>query len=677
MSGAQAQEISSDELSLSDILELRVTALATGTAMPVHLAPSVTTVISAADIKAMGARSFEEVIDTVPGMHTTMGSFGAPKYYIRGMATLYNPETLVMVNGFPISSSVRGDRNGKMAVLPVSMISRIEVIRGPGSALYGAEAFAGVINVITKNADDLKNDIFGLRSGSFNTQEGWLQTAAAYENFKFSFLANYMTTEGHKREIDVDALKTSPLAITPGPMSLGGQTTDFILDIEKNKLRFHLAERRLENQGSGQGLGDNLDPYTRGSRYRLTSDLTYQDKNLMPDLEFTVKAGLLMGEQEFQTDILIFPPGMNLGSGVFPDGVRGKPEFKERNITYDVAIAYKGMPSQIIRAGAGGGTVELYDVRETKNFTSTFAPRGSMEEVTDTPEIWILEKRRENSHVFVQDEWNFIEDWQMTVGTRFDHFSDFGDTFNPRGALVWQTSSQLTSKFMYGKAFRSPNFVELYSQNNPITIGNPSLKPTTNEVYELAFAFIPNQKINVGLNLYHYTVKNNIGYMRDGVAATATAQNAGLYSGDGLEVETQYKMNSELSFIGNYSYVKTNVASNGKQVGDYPTHQAYVRQEWAVSSMWNLNGQLRWIGARPRTPADTRSEVKPYTSLDLIVRGKKVFAEADLGFWMRNVLDADIREPSAPPSVTSGNVTIPNDYPQEGRSLFAELTWAI
>lgn len=677
----QAQDTATNnglELSLSDILELRVTSLASGTALPIHLAPAVTTVITQADIKAMGARTFEEVIDTIPGVHTTMGPVGASRYYIRGVATTYNPETLVMVNGFPITSSVRGERNGRMGVLPVSVISRIEVIRGPGSALYGAEAFAGVINVITKNADDLTETTIGGRSGSFNTQEGWVQTGATYDDFKIAVLANYMTTDGHKREITLDALKTSPLAITPGPMNLEMESSDLLFDVEKKNWRLQVGQRNVNHVGLGQGLADNLDPNAHGNRSRTTIDLTFHNPKLTQNLDFTAKVGYYHGTQEFPSDILLFPAGMNLGSGVFPDGVRGKPEYKERNWYYDTIAAYKGFDQHILRFGVGGAIADLYEVRESKNFTPTFAPRGSTVDVTDTPEVWLPEKRRDNSHIFAQDEWNFAKDWELTLGARFDHFSDFGDTLNPRSALVWQTNSELTTKLMYGSAFRSPNFVELYTQNNPIALGNTSLKPQTNQVYELAFAYYPSRSVNFGLNLYHYEIRNNISFVRNGATSTATAQNVGDVNGDGLEFETQYKMSANLTLVGNYSYVQTKSKPTEKSVGDYPTHQAYLRQEWAYSPSWDLNGQVRWVGPRPRTPTDVRDDVAGYTKIDIISRSKKLFYDCDVALSVRNILDSDIREPSAPPSAVSNTttVTIPYDLPQEGRSLFAELTYS-
>ena len=76
-------------------------------------------------------------------------------------------------------------------------------------------------------------------------------------------------------------------------------------------------------------------------------------------------------------------------------------------------------------------------------------------------------------------------------GVRHEHFSDFGNTTNPRLALVWQTRQDLTTKLMYGRAFRAPAFWELYLVNAPFSYSNRNLKPETMDTVELAFDYRP------------------------------------------------------------------------------------------------------------------------------------------------------------------------------------------
>ncbi|MEO8119834.1 MAG: TonB-dependent receptor plug domain-containing protein, partial [Rhodoferax sp.] len=129
--------------------------IATGTRQLIRKAPSTATVMTAQDIVTMGATTLDEVLEAVPGLHVSRSTLDyAPNYGIRGILTESNPHVLTMVNGVPMTSAYLGNRNDMPVSLPVENIARIEVIRGPGSAVYGADAFAGTINIITKTGSE-------------------------------------------------------------------------------------------------------------------------------------------------------------------------------------------------------------------------------------------------------------------------------------------------------------------------------------------------------------------------------------------------------------------------------------------------------------------------------------------------------------------------------------------
>jgi outer membrane receptor for ferrienterochelin and colicins len=140
-----------------------LTSIATGTQKPLHLAPAVASVITAEDIKNMGATTLDEALAMVPGVHVSVSPLKDlnSSYSIRGIGSGFDPQVLVTINGIPVRDPYTGGRINTYR-LPVANISRIEVIRGPGSAMFGSDAFAGVINVITKSADEID----GLRAGA-------------------------------------------------------------------------------------------------------------------------------------------------------------------------------------------------------------------------------------------------------------------------------------------------------------------------------------------------------------------------------------------------------------------------------------------------------------------------------------------------------------------------------
>ena len=138
-----SEEESSNYFIDQELAWLRCEALisiATGIAQPIHRAPSIATVITAADIEAMGITELDEALETVPGLHVVPNGFQGYEsvYTIRGIFTNFNPEVLLLINGIPVTSSLTGGRGPLWKGLTVNNIARIEVIRGPGSAIYGA-----------------------------------------------------------------------------------------------------------------------------------------------------------------------------------------------------------------------------------------------------------------------------------------------------------------------------------------------------------------------------------------------------------------------------------------------------------------------------------------------------------------------------------------------------------
>jgi outer membrane receptor protein involved in Fe transport len=129
------------------------------------------------------------------------------------------------------------------------------------------------------------------------------------------------------------------------------------------------------------------------------------------------------------------------------------------------------------------------------------------------PQKSLPEKQRTSYYLFAQDEWKLARNWLATTGVRYDHFSDFGNTTNPRLALVWATTDKITTKLLYGKAFRAPSFSELFATSNPLTLGNPNLKPETIDTYELALSHQLSSRLLYTANIYRYNIKDFITFV--------------------------------------------------------------------------------------------------------------------------------------------------------------------
>jgi len=680
------------DMSLDDLGKIRVTSIASGTQTPLDKAAAIATVITEDDIAAMGATSIDQALETVPGLHVTRSNQTYfPKYIIRGITSTYNPQTLMLVNGIPITSLFTGDRGhisgGEM---PIKSIARIEVIRGPGSALYGADAFSGVINIVTKQRNDINGTKTGARVGSFGTQSVWLEHGGSYNKVDIGFTLEAETTDGFKRTVEYDAqtvvdndpklqaaFGAPPASLAPNSTSNMKDSIEARLDIAHDNSLLRVGYQGRYDVGSTVGYAEALDPSSRISSQRYNLDYTYTLNELAPNVDVESRISYYKNTQEVQTNIFLFPKGS--GAGLFPNGFIGNPSYQEENARVDLSGLFKGINNHLIRLGTGFTWDDMFEVTETKNFMVAFQPNGSpiflprpsgmIEDVSDTPEVYLPESQRTNHYVFIQDEWKFAPNWQATTGIRYDHFSDFGNTTNPRLALVWATTDKITTKLLYGKAFRAPSFVELFSISNPIALGNPDLKPETIDTYELALSHQLSSKLLYTANIYRYNIKDFITFVPQ--VGGAKAQNIGELQGHGLELEADYSPVYNLRFLVNFAYQQSTDKKTDADIGDAPNQQIYARGEWTVASDWHVDSQVTWVGEQKRVAGDARPALSAYTTVDLTLRKQEVINGLELALSVRNLFDADVREPSTGGAV----VNIPNDYPMAGRSVYAEVQY--
>jgi len=657
-------------------------SIATGAQQSISKAPAVATVITAEDIRAIGATDLDEALETVPGLHVARSFTGYnPIYSVRGIYTGLNPQILMLINGIPITNLFLGDRNQVWGGMPVEAIARIEVIRGPGSAIYGADAFAGVINVITKTRQDIEQPSIGVRAGSYNTWDLWGEYSNTWNDFDVAVVLEVHDTDGQSERIDADAQTNldnffgTSASLAPGSVNLSRENVDARLDVARGDWRFRGGLQRRRDGGNGAGVSQALDPHNRYESDRWNADLTYHDPDFTQNWDVTAQLSYLDVSQEVGKDLILFPPGANLGAGVYPDGVIGNPEVWERHARFNLSAFFTGFDRHIIRGGLGFHHGDLYKVEETKNFgidpaTGFPLPPGSpLVDVSDTPYVFLREGDRDNFHVFIQDVWGFATDWELTAGVRYDDYSDFGDTVNPRLALVWSARHNLTAKLLYGEAFRAPAFAETRQINNPVNLGNPNLDPEEIKTVELAFDYRPSDDLRVGLNLFHYRWDDIILFVPDSGGSSRTAQNAGKQTGHGLELEGEWSVNRYIRLQGNYAYQNSKDEDTNQDTGNTPKHQLYLRADWEFLPNWHLNSQLIGVFARDRVEGDDRSDIDDYSIVDLTLRRRMIKDQWEIAFAVRNLFDSDASEPS-PAGIPTAS--IPDDLPLSERSYFVE-----
>ena len=630
-----------------------VISIATGNAQPISRAPAVASVITAKEIREMGATDIDDVLETVPGLHVARSNIGYnPIYTFRGIYSGQNPQVLMLVNGIPITNLFSGDRNLVWGGFPVESISLIEVIRGPGSAVYGADAVAGVINIITKQANEIDGVECGVRLGSFDTQDVWALYGGKVGEFNVALTAEFRDTDGQDEDIDADAATFQGTSLAPGSVNTGTENLDLRADISRGNFRFRTGLQQRRNFETGAGIAEALDPNGTYESDRWNADLTYHNNEFTKSWDITTQLSYFNTSQETDEDTILFPPGSFLSGpiGPFPNGVAGNPEVWERHWRYNLTGLFSGFNNHLVRIGAGYNHSEIYKVKEERNFgfdaNGNFIIPGSLAvDVSDSPFVFLPEKHRNNSFAFIHDVWNFSNDWELTAGLRYDDYNDFGDTWNPRLALVWATRHDLTTKLLYGQAFRAPSFAEFRNQNNPVAIGNNNLDPEEIETIEHAFDYRPKDNLKLGLNLFRYDWDDIIRFAPD-PSGTATARNIGEQEGYGAELEFDWKVNRVLSLVGNYAYQNSDDHETHENSGNAPMNQFYVRTIWEFLHNWYVTPQWNFVLDRERVEGDTRSDIDDYDIFDLTLRSKAFSNRWEVALSARNLFNKRAFEPS-------------------------------
>ncbi len=674
-------EVSSEDvlfkLSLRELLDVRVVTAATGIEQRVKDAPAAITVIEAAEWQAMGARTLFEAINNTPGVHISKAqtAIANSKPIIRGLSGTFGQQVLVMLDGMPL----RRIRDGGSFIgqrIPLAGVKRIEIIRSPGSVVYGADAMGGVINLVTYESEQMPNQV-ALRAGSFNSVDFEMTSSFKKADHFFQFVFTSQQADSDPNNVISEDLQSSLDQVfdTQASQAPGVFNDDYDILNFRGKWQWHWLDANAfiwHNRGSGTGAGISqaLDP-DGWAKQRL------EMVNLNFDLSSWVTGELKLKTtyRRVRTDVWfnVFPAGVTLPVDVdgninfanvdrevnFPDGVLGTPggDNRAQCIALEHVLDWQ---SHLLRWEVGAEHIQVH-AHESKNFgagvlPATVTQAGSeLIDVTKTPFIYLPDKARNIQYISLQDQWRFHPDWLATLGVRADHFSDFGSSINPRIGLSWDLSENVVLKAFSGSGFRAPNFVDLYSQNNPAGLGNPDLDAESIQTFEsgLTGTFLASDQLQLDFSLFKYNNDNIIRYEPQGGVQIAT--NGGEQSGRGFETQLNWRINETTSLKANYSKLSSKT-DDGTNLSAVPGQMAnlglFVRPPYCN---WYIGA--KWVADRERSASDNRPPINDYLWIN--TRLESNWHNFTIGLTINNLLNEDAREPS--------NKFITNDYPLDGR----------
>jgi len=660
--GVAVAENSTTERELLAFYEEQDLYTATRRATTLRKAPAIATIITADEIRNMGARNLLDVLKMVPGFGVSINEFGSFMVEVRGIRTSLSEKILVMIDGHSLNKNINGSAiiYNLAGMLPVENIKQVEVVRGPGSALYGNSAFVATINVITRDAEEIDGLEAKGGGGSFDTYKGNLTGGKAVgDRLTTSASVDHYRTRGARLTVDADSLTGTPFSMAPGTPDLGMEQTDTFLKLGYGELSLRGGYKVLK-EGLFIGLTSTL---TDGNQPEFTTawgELGY-DLRLAEGLASNLK---LRYDYYDQTGTeKLFPNGF---LGGFPAGVLGEPLVKDQTFGGEVQVDWDPFSGNHLIAGGSYEAMQQYDVRQFANFVldpATHFPveLGAFQGVPN----WNKDVTRQTWALYLQDEWQLPEQVNLTAGVRYDHYSDFGGTVNPRAGLVWSFLDNADLKLLYGQAFRAPNFVELYNINNPVAQGNPNLDPERIRTYEASLAYRLNRFLAGDLTYFYSTIKDLIRLQNGNFV------NTGKLRTQGIEAGLNGALDGDFSWRLTYAFQDPKDANIDQRLPDVPSQRATVSVNYMPVKYLNLHSDVIWTGPRPRTQGDSRAEMPSYATVDLAVTLKNFFETLEIQAAVHNLFDERFRDPDT----SDAQHLVLHDFPREGISALVTASY--
>jgi outer membrane receptor for ferrienterochelin and colicins len=549
MASAQTQGQDVAGLSLQDLLEVEVVSSASKFPQSTREAPASITVINAEEIRRFGYRTLSDALRSVRGFYTT---YDRNYTYVgmRGFARPgdYNTRMLLLIDGQRLNDAIYDMAPiGTDSPLPMSLIDRIEIIRGPGSSLYGSNALFGVINVVTKTG--------GARRGvQAEVQAGSLGTHGATVSYGRLF------GEGAEMLVAASGFRSA------------GQN------------RIHFPEF---DSAAGPGIAVSLDDEEVPTFMASVSAG-----------RFSVRATGVQRRKQVPTASFdsVFGDGREATrdtraslSGVY-DGPLGGSWMGTARLAYD----YYGYHGDYPTDYGDDGLVVLKDVAFSHSMTGELTARrraGRMHQFTFGAELRHHFKAQQtakdavsnyidldmpgtNLGLYAQDEIRPRSWLLLNIGARLDHFVDFGARATPRATVVLLPRPQTALKVLYGSAFRAPNAYERYYYNYAAGL-TTELHPEQIHSTELVWEESLSRHVRATVSAFHYDVDRLIEQRESPVLNSLDGiyfANGGGTHAVGLEAEAEGRFDQGITARVSHTLTQARDHEGAMPISNSPVH---------------------------------------------------------------------------------------------------------
>lgn len=545
---AQQQEVDLYSMSLEDLMNLTVTSASKKEEKAVN-APSIITTITAKEIESFGGSNLYEILERSPGFYGVSSFFFRKNSIgLRGsLPSHVNAQVLFLINGRPFRESVFGGQNvGILTSFPVNSIKQIEIIRGPGSVLYGSNAYVGVVNVITKDSAEPELNVLA-GTGSFGTKKLSVDGGTSLGAVQVNGGVNFLKSDGWHF---ADSTRTR------GPNRLFGEA-DLGEDILSANLQLKYKGFSLSSFYGTNDI-DNIAIVT-------STPGVYKSKRIFLDLGYA--ADIIPGVYNLSTNITY-----NKIDDEYDNGLSNatSTQFPSSN-DYVFELTNFFTLSEQLEVTLGGSFSRQAGESERSDGQFTVAPFS---------DNWF--------NGYLQAEYKPADWLKLVLGGQINKVADIDLNFVPRIAAIVVAPSGFGAKILYGEAFRAPYATETSILSPPTIAGNANLTPENISTLETQISY-STKKGTAALTYFHSKQTNLIGRIPNvdpNIALIYT--NSGELTTQGVEVETKYAISQAFFLDGSYSFQVNEDVNGDKNVSRLPNHMIKLGGSFAVTNYANL-----------------------------------------------------------------------------------------
>jgi iron complex outermembrane receptor protein len=528
-------------LKLEDLLKIEV-KVSTQRNQTLTQAPSVISVFELEDIRRMAATSLVDLLSYAPGIETSLQPDGYYKVTIRGESR--DGEILFLLDGQTLNSHYDGRA---IFDLPTDFIQRVEIIRGPGSALYGTNAVTGVINIVTIKAKEIITSIGNNTLSRFAINQHT-------DDQRLNYSLGVSQTAGAEKAVS----SVSAVGLSPPSTGIAQRSNeDLYAKFQYSGSDFEFGSFGFDRKRSGwTGVGFDLGPETEIKERLLSVNFKYTHTK-RKDLEFSSNSYLLWQQKDALNQD--HPDGFISNNGIFDQGALTHEKYSITNLGLEFRADKQLSANTQLLSGLVLEQARISDYQLTRNYrVAGLVPQNTF----DNFDNYLLQqknKQRQVSALFVQSS-HQLENIDLTLALRYDDYSDFGNALNPRLGLVYLFTPKLTFKALYAHAFRAPTFKELYDETQ-IGVegvrGNQSLEAQSNKTAELVMEYQLTDML-IRANLFHNKTEDIIDIFDPfGRGGRADYKNIGQTRSLGGELEIRGVVSSKFNWFINWQQHET------------------------------------------------------------------------------------------------------------------------